>query len=248
MSNSKFSSQELERYARHLVMPEIGGGGQQKLKESKVLVVGVGGLGCPLLQYLVLSGIGTLRFADDDRVSLSNLQRQVLFTESSIGDLKVDSAKRVLEQLNPHCILESVPTRFTSDLLEGCDLVLDATDNFASRHHLAESCEHSMVPLISSAVSRFDGTITTLKPWLCDDNGNLSPRYSDIFPISSNSADSPICSEVGILGSLCGLVASLQALEAIKELLCLGDGLVGRLLMIDGLSLRFHTINYSRQD
>lgn len=245
-----FSSIELERYARHIVIPEIGGSGQQKLSSSRVLVIGVGGLGCPILQYLVSGGIGTLRFVDDDIVSLSNLQRQVLFGTDSIGEKKVDCASGFLERLNPHCVLEPMAVRFASDtameLLSDCDLVLDATDNFETRHLIADSCELHRIPLISSSVRRFDGAITTLKPWVLSPDGLLSPRYRDIFPLSSSGDDSAVCSEVGILGCLCGLMGSLQAFEAIKELLGLGEGLVGRLLWVDGLSLRFQVVMYGR--
>ena len=245
-----FSSEEIDRYARHFVLSEIGGPGQQKLKSARILVLGAGGLGAPVLQYLAAAGVGTLRIVDDDVVSLSNLQRQIIHETSDLGEPKVESAGRTLSAINPHVVVEKRPVRLTEanadELLFGCDLAIDGCDNFDTRYLMADVCESRKVPLITSAVNRFDGTITTLKPWEEDESGKRNPGYRDIFPNKPEEGLVPSCAEAGVLGAMTGLMGSLLALEAIKELVGFGDGLVGRLLMVDGLSLRFQTIAYKR--
>ena len=245
-----FSSEEIDRYARHFVLSEIGGPGQQKLKSARILVLGAGGLGAPVLQYLAAAGVGTLRIVDDDVVSLSNLQRQIIHETSDLGEPKVESAGRTLAAINPHVVVEQKPVRLTEanadELLFGCDLAIDGCDNFDTRYLMADVCEARKVPLITSAVNRFDGTITTLKPWDEDESGKRNPGYRDIFPNKPEDGLVPSCAEAGVLGAMTGLMGSLLALEAIKELVGFGDGLVGRLLMVDGLSLRFQTIAYKR--
>ena len=245
-----FSSEEIDRYARHFVLSEIGGPGQQKLKSARILVLGAGGLGAPVLQYLAAAGVGTLRIVDDDVVSLSNLQRQIIHETSDLGEPKVESAGRTLSAINPHVVVEKRPVRLTEanadELLFGCDLAIDGCDNFDTRYLMADVCEARKVPLITSAVNRFDGTITTLKPWEEDESGKRNPGYRDIFPNKPEDGLVPSCAEAGVLGAMTGLMGSLLALEAIKELVGFGDGLVGRLLMVDGLSLRFQTIAYKR--
>lgn len=245
-----FSSEEIDRYARHFVLSEIGGPGQQKLKSARILVLGAGGLGAPVLQYLAAAGVGTLRIVDDDVVSLSNLQRQIIHETSDLGEPKVESAGRTLSAINPHVVVEQRPVRLTEanadELLFGCDLAIDGCDNFDTRYLMADVCEARKVPLITSAVNRFDGTITTLKPWEEDESGKRNPGYRDIFPNKPEDGLVPSCAEAGVLGAMTGLMGSLLALEAIKELVGFGDGLVGRLLMVDGLSLRFQTIAYKR--
>ena len=245
-----FSPAELERYARHLVLAEMGGSGQQKLKRARVLVVGAGGLGTPVLQYLTAAGIGTLRFVDDDRVNLSDLHRQVIFDTDMVGKGKAQSAAATLGRINPHCRLEPVDARFSREnaakLLEKCDLAIDACDNFETRYALADECEKARIPLISAAVNRFDGTVTILKPWMKDEEGDFYPRYRDLFPPRDEAENLPTCSQTGVLGAMVAMIGSVQALEAVKEIAGIGEGLVGKLLMIDGLSLRFHTIKYRR--
>jgi molybdopterin/thiamine biosynthesis adenylyltransferase len=246
MSNT-FTTEETERYARHLVMPEIGGPGQQKLKAASVLVVGAGGLGAPALQYLAASGIGQLTIIDDDTVSLSNLQRQIIHHTDDVGRPKTDSAADALNRINPHVTVSCHGQRLDADnaagLVGGHTLALDGSDNFQTRYLMADVCAEARVPLITAAVNRFDGSITTLKPWM-DDN----PGYRDLFPDQPGDNLLPGCAETGVLGAITGLMGTLQALEAIKEITGIGDGLVGRLLMVDGLHLRFETIRYKRRN
>ncbi len=240
------SPNELDRYARHLVLPEIGGPGQQKLKSAKVLMIGAGGLGAPALQYLAAAGVGRLTIVDDDVVSLSNLQRQIIHDSASVGTAKVTSAADTLKRINPAVEILGINERFTeqnaNELVRDQTLVLDGSDNFTTRYLLADTCEAEQVTLITAAVNRFDGSITTLKPWL-DDN----PGYRDLFPGQPDDGLLPTCSQTGVLGAITGLMGTMQALEAIKEITGAGEGLVGRLLMIDGLSMRVETIRYKRR-
>ena len=240
------SSQETERYARHLVLPEVGGPGQQKLKAARVLMVGAGGLGAPALQYLAAAGVGHITVVDDDEVSLSNLQRQVIHDTASVGMSKVKSAAASIGRINPNVIVEAHAARITADnaagLIEGHTLALDGSDNFTTRYLMADACAEARVPLITAAVNRFDGSITTLKPWQ-DDN----PSYRDLFPNQPPENALPTCSEAGVMGAVTGLLGTMQALEAIKEITGAGEGLVGRLLMVDGLTMRIETVRYKRR-
>ena len=251
MTDSKLSPEELERYARHLVLAEVGGPGQQKLKAARVLVVGAGGLGAPVLQYLAAAGVGTLRIVDDDVVSTSNLQRQVVHDSDQVGATKVESAKAALNRINPHVNIEVHEIRITPDnaaeLLESCTLAIDGSDNFGTRYALADACETERVPLITAAVNRFDGSITLLKPWENDADGNQNPGYRDLFPNQPPENAVPTCAEAGVLGAMTGLMGSLQAMEAIKEIVGTDENLIGKLLMVDGLTLRFETIRYKRR-
>ncbi len=244
------SEAELERYARHIVLSEVGGSGQQKLKAAKVLVVGAGGLGAPVLQYLAAAGVGTLTIIDDDEVSLSNLQRQVIHDTGSIGLAKTVSARRALERINPHCTIHCHAVRLNRgncmELLAGQDVVVDGSDNFETRYLAAEACEKLEITLVSAAVGRFDGSLTTVKPHGVNDGGEPNPRYRDIFPEAPPVGMVPSCAEAGILGALTGVMGSLQALEVIKEITGVGDLLTGRLLMVDGKSMRFETVKYKR--
>lgn len=250
MTSLKLSPEELERYARHLVLAEVGGPGQQKLKAARALVVGAGGLGAPVLQYLAAAGVGTLRIIDDDVVSVSNLQRQVVHDSDQVGVAKVESAKAALERINPHVAIEVHNTRITPDnaaeLLDGCTVAIDGSDNFATRYVMADACETARVPLITAAVNRFDGSITLLKPWEKDADGIQNPGYRDLFPNQPLENAVSTCAEAGVLGAMTGLMGSLQAMEAIKEIVGAGENLIGKLLMVDGLSLRFETIRYKR--
>lgn len=244
------SSQELERYARHIVLSDFGGAGQQVLKASKVLVVGAGGLGSPVIQYLAAAGVGRIGVADDDLVSLSNLQRQTIHSTEECGEPKVESVRRAVVKLNPE--IEIIPyfSRFADDngdeLVQAHDLVVDGSDNFGTRYLVADLCEKHRKTLVTAAVGQFDASITTLKPHEKDANGNPYPRYRDVFPEQPPDGLLPTCAEAGIIGALTGIMGSMQAMEAIKELTGLGESLAGRLLLFDSKSTRWQEISYSR--
>lgn len=242
---------ELERYARHIVLAEVGGAGQQALKNAKVLVVGAGGLGAPLLQYLAAAGVGTLGIVDDDTVSLSNLQRQVIHDTGNVGKAKTQSAAESLGRINPHvrvvCHKLRINGENAADLVADYDIVADGSDNFATRYLVADTCEALGKTLVTAAVGRFDGNLTTLKPHAKDAEGNALPRYRDIFPDKPDDGILPSCAEAGILGAVTGVLGSLQALEVIKEITGVGELLTGRLMMIDARTMRFETIRYKRQ-
>lgn len=244
------SEEEIERYARHIVLSEVGGAGQQKLKAAKVLVIGAGGLGAPLLHYLAAAGVGTLGIVDDDHVSLSNLQRQIIHDTDKIGEPKVESAKGAINRLNPHVNVQTHTIRITKDnaaeLIKDYDIVADGCDNFETRYLVSDACFHAKKPLVSAAVGRFDGTLTTLKPYQKSKDGDYNPTYRCLFPNQPDDGSVPTCSEAGILGALTGILGSLQALEVIKEITGIGEAMVGRLLLVDSLSMRFETIRYKR--
>jgi molybdopterin/thiamine biosynthesis adenylyltransferase len=243
-----FSQEEIERYARHIVLADVGGPGQQKLKAARVAIIGLGGLGSPAAQYLAAAGLGTLRLIDHDTVSLSNLQRQVIHDTGSIGSLKVDSAARSLARLNPHVKIEQVPERLGRDnaaeLLRDVDLALDCTDSFGARYVISDACFYARKPLVTAAVGQFDGSITTLKPYEAAADGTPNPTWRCLFPEPPPDGLLPTCAEAGILGALVGVIGAMQALEAIKELLGIGEGLLGRLLLYDARSARFETVAY----
>jgi adenylyltransferase/sulfurtransferase len=244
----ELSRDEIERYARHIVLADVGGPGQQKLKAARVLVIGAGGLGAPVIQYLAAAGVGTLGIVDDDKVSLSNLQRQVIHPTDSVGISKVDSARDTVRRINPHVRVEAHSVRLTAEnaatLIGGYDLIVDGSDNFATRYIVSDGCFHARKPLVTAAVGQFDGSITTLKPYLRDATGVPNPTYRCLFPEAPPEGLLPTCAEAGILGALVGVVGSLQALEAIKEIVGIGEGLVGRLLLYDARAARFETIRY----
>jgi molybdopterin/thiamine biosynthesis adenylyltransferase len=243
-----FSSDEIERYARHIVLADIGGPGQQKLKNARVAVIGVGGLGSPALQYLAAAGVGTLRLIDGDTVSLSNLQRQIIHDTDQVGVLKVESAARALARINPHVAVEPVAARFerenATELIDGADVVLDCTDNFGARYLISDQCFHGRKPLVTGAVGQFDGSITTLKPYESAADGTPNPTWRCLFPEPPPDGLLPTCAEAGVLGALVGVIGAMQALEAIKEIVGIGEGLVGRLLLYDARSARFETVAY----
>jgi len=244
------SPDELERYARHIVLREVGGPGQQQLKAARVLVIGAGGLGSPLILYLAAAGVGTIGVVDDDDVSLSNLQRQILHTTGQIGQSKLASATAAVAQLNPHVRFVKHPLRLTAnnaaELVADYGLVADGSDNFETRYAVADACAQLQKPLITAAVNRFDGSLTTLKPWTEMSDGQPAPRYRDLFPDIPPAGTIPTCAEAGIVGALTGVMGTLMAMEVIKELLGLGEGLVGKLLLYDALRCRFDTIAYGR--
>ena len=242
------SPEELERYARHIVLPEIGGPGQQKLKRARVLVIGAGGLGAPVLEYLAAAGVGTLGIVDDDEVSLSNLQRQVIHDTQSIGLSKAESAAATIRRINPHVTVELHQLRLTEanagDLVAAYDLVVDGSDNFETRYAVADACAARARPLVHAAVGRFDGSITVLKPFETGPDGRRNPSYRDLFPEPPPPGLVPSCAVAGVLGALTGVIGTLQAMEAIKLITGIGEPLVGRLMLYDALGARFDTVRY----
>ncbi len=241
--------EELERYARHIVLREVGGPGQAALQRARVLVIGAGGLGAPVLLYLAAAGVGTLGIVDDDAVSLSNLQRQVIHATPDIGRPKVESAAEVIRRLNPHVSVEAHATRLVAanalDVIRGYDIVADGSDNFATRYLVSDACYFARKPLVTAAVGPFDGTLTTLRPHERGADGKPNPTYRCLFPEPPPPGTVPTCSEVGILGALPGVLGSLMAFEVIREIVGFGEGLAGRLLMIDALAMRFETLSYA---
>lgn len=242
------SPEELERYARHIVLPEIGGAGQQKLKRARVLVVGAGGLGAPMLQYLAAAGIGTLGIADTDIVSLSNLQRQVIHDTASVGMHKLDSARATIGRINPHVDVRLHDLRLgpanAAELAAQYDVVADGTDNFETRYAVADACAIAERPLVHASIGRFDGQVTVLKPYERGPDGRPNPSYRDLFPEQPPAGMVPSCAEAGVLGILPAVVGSLQAMEVVKLVTGIGEPLVGRLLLYDALAARFETIRY----
>jgi adenylyltransferase/sulfurtransferase len=240
--------QELERYARHIVLREVGGPGQAALKRSRVLVVGAGGLGAPVLLYLAAAGVGTLGVVDDDAVSLSNLQRQVIHATPDVGQPKVDSAAAAIRRLNPHVAIETHGVRLAAanalDLVRRYDVVADGSDNFTTRYLVSDACFLMARPLITAAVGTFDGTLTTVRAHESGPDGTPNPTYRCLFPEPPPPGTVPACAEAGILGALTGILGSMMALEVIREIVGFGEGLVGRLLMIDARTMRFETLAY----
>lgn len=242
------SPEELERYARHVVLAEVGGPGQQKLRRARVLVVGAGGLGAPVLAYLAAAGVGTLGIVDDDTVSLSNLQRQIIHATDGVGQAKVDSAAAAIARINPHVAVETHRLRLDADnardLVARYDMVVDGTDNFDTRYAVADACHAAARALVTGAVGRFDGSVTVLKPFETGPDGRRNPSWRDLFPEPPPPDLVPSCAEAGVLGALVGVIGTLQAMEAIKLITGIGEPLVGRLLMYDGLGASFETVRY----
>jgi adenylyltransferase/sulfurtransferase len=242
------TSEEVERYARHIVLNGFGGPAQQKLKAARVLVVGAGGLGSAVLLYLAAAGIGTLGIIDDDGVSLSNLQRQVIHSTDAIGRLKIDSAREALARINPHVVVETFDARIAADnavdLISRFDVVVDGSDNFDTRYLVSDAAYRARRPLVTAAIAEFDGSITTLVPHLNAADGTPNPTYRCLFPEAPPAGLVPTCAETGILGALAGVVGSLQALEVLKLVAGVGEPLIGRLLLIDTRAMRFETIRY----
>src|ERR1700744_2097937 len=243
------SADELERYARHIVLREVGGPGQLALKEASVLVIGAGGLGAPALMYLAAAGVGTLGVVDDDTVSLSNLQRQIIHTTPDIGRRKVDSAAEQINALNHHVKFAAHATRIDADnamsLIGGYDLVLDGSDNFETRYLVSDACFLAGRPLITAALGMFDGALTTIRAHERNADGQFNPTYRCLFPEPPPPGTVPACAEAGVLGALAGVIGSLMALEIIREIVGFGENLVGRLLMIDARAMRFETLRYA---
>jgi adenylyltransferase/sulfurtransferase len=244
------SPEEVERYARHLVLRDVGGPGQAKLKAAKVLVIGAGGLGAPLLQYLAAAGLGTIGIADDDEVSLSNLQRQVIHGTPDVGRPKVASAEDAIRRLNPHVAVLVHATRIDAanapDLVRAYDIVADGSDNFETRYAVADACLVEGKPLVTAALGQFDGSLTTIRGHETGPDGRPNPTYRCLFPSPPPPGAVPACAEAGVLGALPGVMGSLMAMEVIREIVGFGEGLVGRLLMVDARSMRFETLRYER--
>lgn len=239
-----FTEDEIARYSRHILLPEVGGTGQARLRAARVLVVGAGGLGSPLALYLAAAGIGTLGLVDDDRVELSNLQRQVAHTVARLGRPKVHSAAEAARAINPDVRVEAHQTRLTAqnalEMIGAYDLVCDGSDNFATRFLVADACALARRTLISAAVLRFDGQLSTFKPHAG------GPCYRCLHPAPPPPGLIPSCGEAGILGAVTGVMGSLQAAEVLKEVLGIGEGLSGRLLIWDALGARFRTVGLKR--
>lgn len=235
-------SSQRERYARHLLLREVGGQGQQKLLAARVLVVGAGGLGAPIIAYLAAAGVGVIGISDDDAVALSNLQRQILFRTEDIGAPKTAAATDAVKRLNPDIAITTHP-RITDDnaqqIVTGYDLVVEGVDNFAARYALNSACIVTKTPLVSAAVGRFDGQLSTFKPF--KDPGAL-PCYRCLVPEEPPRDTQVNCAEEGILGAVTGVMGTLAAMEVLKEVLNVGDSLAGRLLLYDGLAASFRTV------
>ena len=242
-------TEELVRYARHIVLREVGGPGQAKLKAARVLVVGAGGLGAPVLLYLAAAGVGTLGIVDDDDVSLSNLQRQIVFATADIGRPKVEASADTVKGLNPLVNVERHHVRLAAanaiDLISRYDIVADGSDNFATRYLVSDACYFAKKPLVTAAVGTFDGTLTSIRAHEMRADGTRNPTYRCLFPVPPPAGSVPACAEAGILGALPGVLGSLMALEVIREIVGFGEGLVGRLLMVDARSMRLETLSYA---
>jgi molybdopterin-synthase adenylyltransferase len=239
------SDEELDRYARHLVLRQVGGPGQARIRAAKVLVVGAGGLGSPVALYLAAAGIGRLGLADDDAVSLSNLQRQILFRTADVGRPKVEAGAETLEALNPGVRIDHHPVRLTAanvmEVIEAYDVVADGSDNFATRFLLNDACYFAKKPLVSAAVTEFEGQLATYKGY----EPGL-PCYRCLFPTPPPPDAVPNCSETGVLGAAAGVMGSLQALEVLKEVTGLGIGLSGKILSYKALTTEFRTARLAK--
>ena len=238
------NDEELERYARHIVLREVGGPGQAKIRAAKVLVIGAGGLGSPLALYLAAAGVGTLGLVDDDAVSLSNLQRQILFKTSDVGQGKTEAAARALTALNPGVKIEPHAVRLTAEnaraLIGAYDIVADGSDNFETRFLLNDVCHAARKILVSAAVTEFDGQLASFKAW---DKSGAYPCYRCLFPAPPPPGTVPSCSETGVLGAAAGVMGSLQALEVLKQITGMGENLAGKILITDTLAWRFRVVS-----
>jgi adenylyltransferase/sulfurtransferase len=240
------SSDEIQRYKRHLVLKEVGGQGQQRLKAARVLVVGAGGLGSPLVLYLAAAGVGTIGIIDDDRVSLDNLQRQILHDTPHVGALKVESARAAAARLNPHVCVQTHAERLTGEnalnVISQYDIVADGSDNFSTRYLVSDACFFARKPLVFAAVGPFDGYLTVLKPHETKPDGTPYPTYRCLFPEPPPPGTVANCAEVGVLGAVVGVMGTLQAVEVLKEITGTGETLAGHLLIYDAKDTRFEKL------
>ena len=238
---------QIRRYARHIVLQEIGGTGQARLIATRALVIGAGGLGAPLLQYLAAAGVGTLGVVDDDTVDLSNLQRQVIHRTGDIGTAKVESARRALNAINPEVNViahkERLDAASAERLIAGYDIVADGSDNFATRYLANDTCYRLKKPLVSAAILRFDGQISTYKAF----HGAGHPCLRCLFPVAPSEDAVPSCAQAGVLGARAGTLGALQATEVVKEILGIGRSLSGRLLMYDALAGSFDELSVAKR-
>jgi molybdopterin/thiamine biosynthesis adenylyltransferase len=242
------SREELERYARHIVLRHVGGEGQERLGRARVLVIGAGGLGSPLVQYLAAAGVGEIGIVDDDVVSLSNLQRQVLHGTPDLGRRKIDSAADAVARLNPHVRVTPIARRLDAEngreIVAGWDVVADGSDNFETRYAVSDVCFYEARPLVTAAVGAFDGSLTTLRPFETGPGGRPNPTYRCLFPAPPPAGAVPTCSEAGVLGAVTGVLGTMMALEVLREIVGFGENLVGRLILFDALGMRFETMRY----
>ncbi|MCW9034318.1 MAG: molybdopterin-synthase adenylyltransferase MoeB [Rhodospirillales bacterium] len=242
-----FSEEQIERYARHILLKDVGGEGQAKMLGSKVLVVGAGGLGSPMLLYLAAAGVGTIGVIDADVVDLSNLQRQIAHTTARVDQPKVESAKAAIAEINPEIKVityqEKLTVKNAAQIISQYDVVADGTDNFPTRFLINDACYFSKVPLVSAAILRFDGQLYTFK---AHEEGADKPCYRCLFREPPPPGQIPTCAEAGVLGALCGTMGSLQATEVIKEILDIGESMAGQILIYEGLSATFRKIKVKR--
>ena len=238
-----YSEEWIERYSRHIILPEVGGNGQEKLNESKVLIIGAGGLGSPVALYLAAAGIGTLGIVDNDVVDLSNLQRQILHTTNDLGRQKTESAKEKLEALNPEITVnayhELVNSTNIMEMIKDYDVIVDGTDNFPTRFLINDACVLGNKPLVHGAILRFDGQVFTIVP-------GAGPCYRCIFEEPPPPGTVPNCSQAGILGAIAGIIGTIQATEVLKLIIGKGRTLKGRLLVVDALDMTFREVKIRR--
>ena len=242
MSEITLTNDEKARYARHLILPQVGELGQKKIKSSSVLVVGAGGLGSPVLLYLAAAGIGRIGIIDDDKVDITNLQRQIIHSTSSVGELKVESAKRRVNEINPEIIIEIFDERLNIEnaekIIDKFDIVVDGTDNFSTRYTISDCCEILDKPWVFGSIHRFEGQVSVF-------NLNGSPNYRDLFPKAPPPELAPNCAEAGVLGVLPGIIGSFQANEVLKIILGIDGTLDSELLLIDTISMNIRKLRYS---
>lgn len=243
---SSLSGEEIERYKRHIILKQLGIQGQQKLKAAKVLVIGAGGLGSPVLLYLAAAGVGTIGIIDDDIVSLSNLQRQIIHDTDKVAFDKTTSAKERIAQINPHVEVIEHKTRINAgnaiEVINNYDIVADGSDNFNTRYLVNDACYFAKKPLVFAAIGPFDGHLTTFRAAETKPDGTPNPNYRCIFPKAPPPGSVAPCSEVGVLGAIAGVMGTLQATEVIKEITGIGTGMVGRLLLYNALETEFQTV------
>jgi len=246
-----FSKKETERYSRHMILKGFGAPAQQKLKKAKVLIIGAGGLGSPVIAYLAAAGIGHISIIDHDQVSLSNLQRQIVHKNNDIGTNKAQSGADFAKNLNPDINIKPLKHKLTAEngpkIISDHDVIIDGTDRFSTRLMIAKICEEQQRVLVGGAVSMFDGQVSVFAPHLLDENDSPAPKFSCLYPQIPDDADLPACETSGILGTTTGIIGTLMAMEAIKIISGVGKPLLGRLLIYDGRSARFSEFKYQRQ-
>jgi len=244
VADFSFTEEQIERYSRHIILPEVGGEGQRKLLRARVLVVGAGGLGSPVALYLAAAGVGAIGMVDSDTVELSNLQRQVLHTTADLGVSKALSAKATMEAINPDCVVTPHQLRLTAqnvlEVIAGYDLVVDGSDNFPTRYLVNDACVIAGKPLSHAGILRFEGQVTTILP-------GKGPCYRCLYPEPPPPGLVPSCQQAGVLGATAGVMGTIQSTEVLKLILGVGEPLVGRLLLYDGLEMAFRIVRVLRQ-